>query len=275
VEDGTRKLVEQVLAAVILLWAATAHAQPENATGGMTVNGRELALRFVYASVQPGFFDKNTEDVRLLLTDVPVAEPLRGDVFALSRLARGGQLHGIEVVLDAKGEPMSGFLFLDAFDGMVSAAGMHRFEQKALERSLIAGRLFTDGSRTFSGVTWAYDVTFSSAIARPPTAEETAAALKSPPALAATAHLAAIQTSLDAFVATLTKSSAASFRSPGGVERFKQVRAETPPDSRVVSLASGPDDTRVATVQAVRRDGIIIEFFLNIRQEDTIWKIER
>ena len=40
--------------------------------------------------MQPGFFDKKKDDVR-------------GDVFALSRLADSGKLHGIEVVVDAKG----------------------------------------------------------------------------------------------------------------------------------------------------------------------------
>ena len=275
-EDGPRKLVKQVTAAIILLLGGiAAQTQPENATGAITVNGRQIALRYAYASVQPGFFDPQTEDVRVLLTDVPVAEPVRRDVFALSRLARSGQLHGIEVVLNATGEPMGGFLFLGAFDGMVSVSGVHRFQQKALERSLVSGRMFSDGPRTFSGVTWEYDLTFSAPIARPPTAEETAAALKSPAALAASAHLQAIQAGFDAFVATLTESAAASYRLPGGVDRFQEVRAETPADSRVVSLASGPDGTRVATVQALRRDGVVIEFFLKVRQEGTGWKVER
>jgi hypothetical protein len=273
-EDGQGKLVKQVVA-IALLCSATAHAQVENATGGITVNGRQFALRYAYASVQPGLFDKNTEDVHLLLTDVPVAEPMRGDMFALSRLARGGQLHGVEVVLDAKGEPTSGFLFLEAFSGLVSVSGMHQFDRKALERSLISGRVFTDGPRTFSGLTWSYDATFSCAIARPPTAEEKASALKSPPALAAVAHLEAVQKGFDAFVATLTESAAASYRSPGGLERFQDVRADTPSDSRVVSLASGPDGTAVATVQAMRRDGVVIEFSLKVRQVGTAWKIER
>ena len=170
---------------------------------------------------------------------------------------------------------MSGFLFLDAFDGMVSVAGMHRFEPKTLEHRSIAGRAFTDGPRTFSGITWSYDATFSSAIARPPTAEETAASLKTEPALAAAAHLEAVQTGFDAFVATLTASSAASYRASGGAERFKEVRAETPPDSRVVALVTGPNDTRIATVQSVRRDGVILESFLKLRLEGAVWKIER
>ena len=274
-EDGARKLVKQVVAATALVWATAAHAQSANATGGIKVNGRQFALHYAYASVQPGFFDKNTEDIRVLLTDVRVPEEARGDVFAVSRLAREGKLHGIEVVVDAKGEPMSGFLFLDAFEGMVSVAGMHQFERKTLERKLIAGRMFTDGPRTFSGVSWEYDVTFSAAIVRPPTKEEMAAALKSAPALAATAHLAAIQAGFDPFLATLTESSRTFYRAPGGPDRFKEVRAETPVDSRVVSLTDGPNGTRIATVQAKRRDGVITEFFLTLRQEGTAWRVER
>ena len=274
-EDGSRKLVKQVVAATALLWATAAHAQTAHATGGIKVNGRQFALHYAYASVQPGFFDKQTEDIRVLLTDVPVAEEARGDVFAVSRLAREGTLHGIEVVVDAKGEPMTGFLFLDAFAGMVSVAGVHQFERKTLERKLISGRMFTDGPRTFSGVSWEYDVTFSAEIARPPTKDEMAAALKSAPALAAIAHLKAIQAGFDAFLATLTESSAASYRGPGGADRFKDVRSETPVDSRVVSLADGPNGTKVATVQAKRRDGVITEFFLTLRQEGTGWKVER
>ena len=269
-------MVQQVTATIAaLLWAATAYAQVENATGGITAKGRRFALRYAYASVQPGFFDKKTEDIRVLLTDVPVDEKVRGDIFALSRLAESGKLHGLEVVVDAKGEPMSGFLFLDAFDSMVSAAGMHRFERKALERTLIAGRMFTENPSTFSGVSWEYDVTFSAEIVRPPTKAEVAEALKSPPALAAAAHLKAVQTGFEAFIATLTESSTASFRAADGQDRFKAIRAETPPDSRVVLLANGPDGTRVATVQARRRDGVIIESSLKLRQEGTAWKVER
>ena len=274
-EGGQGKLVVQVAAAVLTLWAAAAQAQPGTATGTFTVNGRQIGLRYAYASVQPGAFDAKTEDVRLLLTDVPVDEPSRTDTFALARLARGKKLNGIEVVLDAKGEPMSGFLFLDSFNGMVSVSGVHQFERKAFERLLISGRMFTDGPRTFAELTWQYDVTFSTPIKRPPTVEEAAAALKTPPAIAAAAHVKAILTSFDAFVATLTESSAASYRSSGGQDRFTAIRAETPADSRVVSLAEGPDGTFVATVQGLRRDGIILESSLTLRREGTAWKVER
>ena len=272
-ESGPRTLVDQIAIAAVFC-AATAYAQPGTAAGGMTVDGRQFALRHAYASVQPGSFDPKAEDVRVLLTDVPLAETVRTDMSALIRLARGGQLHAIEVVLDANGEPMSGQIFLEAFNGMVSVSGVHQFQPKTLDRTLVSGRMLMDGPRTFAGVTYHYDVTFSASIPRPPTAEETAAALRSPPAIAAAAHLKAIRSDFDAFVGTLTEASAAAYRLPGGVDRFKEVRAETPADSRVVSLTEGPNGTHIATVQGMRGT-IILEFSLKVRREGTAWKIER
>ena len=84
-EDGRRKLVVQgLVAAVVVLWAATASAQPGTVTGTMTVNGKPFALRHVYASAQPAFFDKKSEDVRVLFTDVPLDEKQRADIFAIT-----------------------------------------------------------------------------------------------------------------------------------------------------------------------------------------------
>ena len=274
-EDRQGKLVLQGLAAAAVLWAATAHAQPGTATGTMTVNGTPYALRHVYASTQQGFFDKTSEDVRVLLTDVPLDEKQRADIFAITRLARRGQLHGVEIVVDAKGSPMSGAIFVDAFNGMASVAGMHHFEIKAMERKLIAGRMFTEGPHTFDKVTWHYDATFSAPIPRAPTAAETAAALRSPAGVAAIAHVKAIRTGFEAFVATLTAPSAARYRAPGGLDLFKEIQAETPSDSRVVSLTEGPDATHVATVQGKRRDGVIIESVVKVRLEGNGWKVER
>lgn len=273
-EGGSRELVKQVAAAV-LLCTLTAHAESESASGRITVDGRQFALRYAYAAAQPGFFDRKTEDIRVLLTDVPLEDSARGDPFALARLARGGQLHGLEVVIDARGEPLTGFLFVEEFGGIVSLAGMHKFQPTAIERSRIAGRLFLSEPHTFDRVTFDYDITFAAAIARPPTAEEIAAALRGEPARAATAHLAAIQTGFDAFVATLTQSAAASYRSPGGLDRFNEIRADTPTGSRVVAVADGPDSTRVATVHAFRGDGVVLESFLTLRREGGAWKVER
>ena len=86
-EDGTRKLVGQVLAALL---TTTGFVQSNAASGRLRVNDRTFELRHVYASTQPGFFDRNVEDVRVLLTDVPVSEVDRTNMSALTRMARAG-----------------------------------------------------------------------------------------------------------------------------------------------------------------------------------------
>jgi len=272
VEDRKGKLVQQILAAVLLTSAALAQAGA--ASGTFTVNGERIALVHAYASAQKGFFDPKAEDIRILLTDVPLTEPYPGDAFQLARLARDGKLHAVEVIVNARGEPMTGALFLGAFNGMASVSGMHRFEPESIERTRIAGRLFTDAPRTFGSVTYQYDATFSASIPRPPTAEETAAALASPPAISAGAHLKAVRGGLEGFVATLTSEAARKFEGTGGAERFAEIRAETPVNSRVVALTNTGDDTRIATVQGTRGE-IVVEFSLKLRRVGDSWKVER
>jgi hypothetical protein len=272
VEDEQGKLVVQVVA--ILLCPALALAQPGAASGRIEVNGRTIELRHAYASPQPGVFDPASEDIRVLLTDVALAPEARDKPFQIIRLAREGTLHGVEVVLTAQGEPLSGSLFLAAFNGMASVSGVHRFDPAVLDRERVGGRLFMDGPRTFDGVTYRYDATFTTDIPRPPTPEQTAAALASPPAQAAAAHVRAIHGPLEPFLATLTSESAASFRQPGGASRLAGIRAETPRDSRVVALAMKDENTGVATVHGTRGD-IIIEFFVELRRVAGAWKVQR
>jgi hypothetical protein len=254
VEDRQGKLVHHLVLGALALLAipalpSTALPQDGTASGSLTVNGEAVPLRYVYASVQPGFFDKSTEDLRIVLSSVPIPEESRGRLFDLTRMARESGLRAVEVVIDASGDPISGALFLAAFDGMASVSGMHRFEPQVVERSRVAGRLFTERPHSFAGVTWQYDATFSAAIPRPPTPEELAAALASPPAQAATRYLAAI-------------------RANG------QAPTDIPPDSQVVGLARPTATSAVATVQGHREsDGVVIEFTVRLALEEGDWKV--
>ena len=271
-EDWKGKLVQQVLAAIFLTGAAL--AQADAVAGTFTVNGERITLGHAYASVQKGFFDPKSEDIRILLTDVPLDEADRADAFRLARLARGGKLHAVEVILNASGEPMTGALFLRGFNGMASVSGMHRFEPQSVGRTRIAGRLFTDAPRTFGSVTYQYDATFSATIPRAPTADETAAALASQPGIAADAHVKAIRGGLEGFLATLTSEAAKAFQGSGGAGRFAEIQAQTPLDSRVVALTTTGEDTRTATVQGTR-GAIVVEFSLKLRRIGESWKVER
>jgi len=80
-------------------------------TGTLTVEGVPVAITHVYATVQPGFFDKKTEDVHVLLSDVALSDEAREDVFELTKLAEKGEAHMVEITIDAQGSPIGGSLF--------------------------------------------------------------------------------------------------------------------------------------------------------------------
>ena len=277
-EGWQGKLVRGSLAALLVAaspFAATAQDGP--ATGTLTLNGETVALKYAYASAERGFFDKSSEDIRVLLRATPLSDEARTDTFARSHLGRDGAARIVEVVIDAKRQPISGAMYAAAFEGMVSMTGMHNFEPQRFEHDGIAGRLFVDGVHEFHGTTFQYDATFSAVIPRPPTPEQVAADLASPPAQAATAWLGAVRAGrLAALRDLLAPDAAASWRAPAGKTQLAQLRAETPADSRVVSLARPTPTTAIATVNGARAsDGVMLESTIQLALVDGVWKIAR
>ncbi len=253
--------------------ASFAHAQDGTASGRLTVNAVTVPLAHAYANAQPGFFNKKTEDVRVLLSDVPLSETALTDVFELIKLARRNMVHVVEVLIDANGTPISGAIYAQAFDGMVSATGMHRFTRESLEHTRIAGRLAVPEPHTFIGVTWQYDATFSAPIPRPPSAEEVAAALASPPARAAGAYLAAVRGGkLPDLLATLAPSAAADYRGADAQDRLKQLRADMPADTIVASVTKKPNGSVLVSLEG-HENGIVIAHTLKMVQDGGAWKV--
>jgi hypothetical protein len=266
-----------VVLALLALLAPQAAGQEGNVTGTLTFGGVPVALRHVYATAQPGFFDKQKEDVHVLLSDVALSDEQRADVFSLIALARDGRAHMLEVVIDADGSPIGGSLFDQRFHGMVSAAGMHRFTRDRLDRTTIAGRLFVDGPQEFMGVTYQYDARFEAPIPRPPTPEELKTALASPPAVAANAYVAAVHGGrLEGFLATLSATAAGDYRGPDGLDKLKQLAAEMPKDSHVVRLVPQTDGSVLASIEGHRaEDGMLISYTLRMAQEGGAWKVAK
>lgn len=244
-------------------------------TGALTLDGLSVPLTHVYATAQPGFFDKKIEDIHVLLSSVALSDEQRADPFALIELARQGKASAVEVVIDAQGSPIGGSLFAESFDGMVSAAGMHDFERERLERGVISGRLSVKEPHTFMGVTYQYDARFTAPIPRPPTADELAAALVSPPAVAAGAYVAAVhEGQLPRVLATLSEAAAADYRGPDAADRLKQLAADMPADSRVVGLVPQTDGTVLASIEGHRaEDGMVIGYTLRMVQTRGSWRV--
>jgi hypothetical protein len=245
------------------------------AEGTLTLNGSVVPLKYAYASARPAFFDKNKEDIHVLLSDVPLNDEQRADVFELMKLGRKGAAHIVEVVLDADANPISGAFFAQVFNGMASATGMHRFERSAFDYKRVAGRLSTDGARSFQDITYEYAATFSATIPRPPTADEVAAALASPAGQAAAAYLAALRDSqLAAFVALLSEPAAVPYRGANAKAAFAALRADTPADSKVVWMTAPTETSAVATINGTR-DGIVIETTIDLALIDGKWRVTK
>src|SRR5450759_3527661 len=126
--------------------AATAGAQEGTASGTLTVAAKTTPLTHVYARAQKGFFDPTKEDILVILSDVAIPEDALSDEFARHKMAGDGKLHGVEVVLDADKQAVSGGLLHEAFaetQGYVSVAGMHEFLAKTFDGKVVEGTLST------------------------------------------------------------------------------------------------------------------------------------
>jgi hypothetical protein len=274
VEARKRELVLVILSALVATAVSSAaFAQDGTASGHLTLNNETTALAYAYASAQQGFFDKSKEDIRILLSDVELPPEALSDVFELIHMGRDGKAAVVEVVLDANATPISGAIYARAFGGSVSVTGMHHFARQAFDHARVAGRLWMDEPKTFQDVTFQYDATFAALIPRPPTAEEVAAAIASPPGIAAAGCVVAIRTgNLPAFISTLTGGAASVYSGPDGQKRFEALRNETPADSHVVGLERPSDTTAKAIVNGTR-DGIVIEFQIELVYDGGAWLV--
>jgi hypothetical protein len=262
-----------LLIALALALPPQAAGREGTVTGALSLNGVPVTISHVWATAQPGFFDKKTEDIRLLFSDVAISDDDRADFFALIHLGRDGKARILEVVADKDAQVISGSIFAKEFDGQVSVTGMHHFERERFEHAAIAGRMYMDAPHEFMKVTFQYDLHFSAPIPRPLTAAERAAALASPPAHAAAAHLAAVRRGgLAGVQAGMTTDAATAFRGPDGAARLTDLRDDMPADAAVVELQPLTDGSILAKIEG-HRDGIVIGYTLRMFETPDGWKV--
>src|SRR5262245_26349377 len=262
--------------ALMLAAASPSHssAQDGTAKGTLRLGDRTTVLRYAYASARLDFIDKTMEAIHVLVSDVPLPDSARNDLFTLIGLGRKGQANILEVAIDAKGQPITGAIYAAAVNGMVSLSGIHEFERERFDRTGISGRLRTRAATDVAKLTFEYDVRFSAAISRPSDTKERAAVLSSPPAVAAGAYLRAIAAGdVDAFRKTLANNRAKTYAGAVGVERFNKLRDETPVDSRVANVQQSGNSARV-NVEGYRA-GSVVEYILQLTLEKGAWKIDQ
>ncbi len=168
----TRRAAMVFFASSLLVPAlAATHAKADpadgTASGTLTVNGKVTQVAYAYARSVPGFFDKNTQDTQVILSDVPLDAAALSDDFARSDLAEAGKLHAFEITIDAAGTPISTAWRDNGFKGPQPSglSSTDPFTKTVLDGKVVAGNYKSAEPAEFFGNTYAFDVTFRATIA--------------------------------------------------------------------------------------------------------------
>ena len=115
----------------------------------------------------PGFFDENTKDTRVIVSDVPLDAKALSDDFVRNDLASAGKLHAFESTIDATGKPVSTVWRHNGFKGPMPSglSTADVFTKQVLDGKTVAGSYKSAEVAEFFGNTYAFDVTFRAAIA--------------------------------------------------------------------------------------------------------------
>jgi len=151
------------------LSATDGNADPADgkAEGTLTVNGKTIKVAYAYARSVPGFFDKNTNDTQVIVSDLPLEGEALTDEFVRIGLAKEGKLHAFEITIDATGTPVSTAWRHDGFDGPMPSglSTADVFTKKVLDDKVVEGSYKSAAEEEFFGNTYEFDVTFRAAIA--------------------------------------------------------------------------------------------------------------
>jgi hypothetical protein len=136
------KMTIAAVAAAIGMAAMVVTAADGTANGTFTVKGKATKLAYAYATAKPDSSDKTKEEIVLILSDVPLTPKVVQDPVTSTSLYD------------------SAFKF-----SSVSVAGSNiKLDVQTLDKSTIAGKLYTAQPDDFNDVPFEYSVTFSAPI---------------------------------------------------------------------------------------------------------------
>jgi hypothetical protein len=137
------------------------------AEGTLTVNDKTVKVAYAYARSVPGFFDKNTNDTQVIVSDVPLDAEALADEFVRIGMAKEGKLHAFEITIDAKGTPVSTAWRHDGFKGPMPSglSTADVFTKKVLDGKVVEGGYKSAADGEFFGNTYSFDVSFRATVA--------------------------------------------------------------------------------------------------------------
>lgn len=264
-----------------LLISSTALLAQDHAEGTITVNGKTINLSHAYARAVRGFFDKTKEDIEVILCDAPLEGKALVDQFERINQAKEGRLHAFEITFNAEGTPISTSWRHNGFDGKAPSglSSSDVFTSKVFDGKLVEGRYTSAKPREFFGHTYSFDVAFRAAVIHPakpvpPSAAETAAALKSPQAKVYAAYLKAVQAEdLAALRSLFTKEQAKNLDDPEAKQMVGIIKLIAPTGIQVLKLSEKGDAAELTV--AGKQDGTDARGTIHMRREGGVWKVHK
>jgi type 1 fimbria pilin len=164
------RLMTVFAGAALIASAITVAAAEGTAQGTFTVNGKATKLAYACATARPDASDKTKEEVEVILSDVPLTPAVLQDPtpFGLQDLTRANKLHAIKLRIAPPNAVTSTSMYDSAFKmSSVSVVGSNiKVDLKTLDKTTIAGKVYTAKPDNFNDVPYEYAVTFSAPITR-------------------------------------------------------------------------------------------------------------
>jgi hypothetical protein len=165
---------------------ASQNSNTSNAEGLLTVAGNKVQLQNAYAMAQPGFFDKTSEDIMVIVTNIPLSDKAVEDRWERSALISEGTLKSVEIVINSKQQPISVSVRHPAFKASPSGfSSNYILELKIFNEKNVEGRMYCKTEQEFFDTVYTFDFTFKAEIRRkkelpPPTEADKDAAANCP-----------------------------------------------------------------------------------------------
>ncbi|MGC2062092.1 MAG: hypothetical protein WA610_03875 [Thermodesulfovibrionales bacterium] len=153
------------LGLVIFAVPALPAGAENKANGKLTVDGKSVEITQVYTSAKPGFFDKEKQDVVVLMCDAPVTPETAKDMFGIDKLVSSGKLHCVQQTINTEKQVINFEVRHNRFKMPVSGGSSSQvFEAQIFSDNEISGRARTTAQqKSFDDIPYTYDITFSAA----------------------------------------------------------------------------------------------------------------
>ena len=144
--------------------AGTLTINPEATFGDGGNEPATIKLAYARAQATKDPFDKTKSEVRIVLSDLPVSDATMKQPNGVAMLVQTGKLQAIEFFLSADNKPSWGTMLYKRLSLSLNEQSF-KFERKALDDKVVAGKISMDARNIVSGKPkYACAATFSAPI---------------------------------------------------------------------------------------------------------------